>query len=70
MTPKERFYPKILNASRKQQYCPRGRGWVSDINILLTRFEESQQFAKLFKKFGRGPTYLNKQRLILLYQKE
>jgi signal recognition particle subunit SRP54 len=55
MTAKERFYPKILNPSRKQRIAQGAGVTVPDINILLTRFEESQQFAKLFKKFGRGP---------------
>ncbi len=55
MTPKERYYPKILNASRKERIA-RGAGrTVSDVNQLLSRFEQSQQFVKLFKQFGRGP---------------
>jgi signal recognition particle subunit SRP54 len=54
MTSKERFYPKILNPSRKQRIANGAGVMVGDVNLLLTRFEESQQFAKLFKKFGRG----------------
>jgi len=53
MTPKERFYPKILDGSRKKRIA-RGAGvGVEDVNTLLQRFEQSQQYAKLFKKFGR-----------------
>jgi signal recognition particle subunit SRP54 len=54
MTRKERYYPKILNASRKERIA-RGAGYaVTDINRLMKRFEQSQQFAKLFKQFGRS----------------
>jgi len=53
MTPKERFYPKVLDGSRKKRIA-RGAGVkVEDVNTLLQRFEQSQQYAKLFKKFGR-----------------
>lgn len=50
MTPKERTLPRILDASRKQRVA-RGSGTaVSDINLLLERFEQSQQFVRLLKK--------------------
>lgn len=53
MTPKERCMPALLNGSRKQRIA-RGAGvGVQDVNALLDRFEKSQQFVKLFKKFGR-----------------
>jgi len=53
MTRKERVYPKILDASRKQRIA-RGAGvQPADVNLLLQRFEESQQFAKMIKKMGR-----------------
>ncbi len=52
MTLKERLYPKILDTSRKQRIA-RGAGVeVTDVNRLLTKFEESMQFVKLFKKMG------------------
>jgi len=53
MTPKERFYPKVLDGSRKKRIALGAGVKVEDINILLQRFEQSQQYAKLFKKFGR-----------------
>ena len=53
MTPKERIYPKILDGSRKSRVAKGAGVNVSDVNILLERFEQSQQFVKLFKKFNR-----------------
>jgi signal recognition particle subunit SRP54 len=53
MTKKERIYPRVLDASRKTRVAQGAGVQVRDINTLLQRFEESQQFAKLFKKFGR-----------------
>lgn len=53
MTPKERAYPRLLDLSRKDRIA-RGAGvQAEDIGILLKRFEESQQFVKLFKRMGR-----------------
>lgn len=53
MTKKERNDPSILDGSRKLRIA-RGAGLqVSDINLLLSRFEESKQYVKLFSKFGR-----------------
>lgn len=54
MTMKERLYPKLLDASRKKRIAKGAGVAPADITILLDRFEQSQQFAKLFKKFGRG----------------
>lgn len=54
MTEKERFMPKILDASRKKRIAQGAGVQVPDVNVLLDRFEQSQQYAKLFKKFGRG----------------
>lgn len=53
MTKKERFYPKVLDGSRKQRIAKGAGVKVEDVNILLQRFEQSQQYAKLFKKYGR-----------------
>lgn len=54
MTKKERIKPAILDGSRKNRIA-RGAGLqVSDVNLLLSRFEESQQYVKLLSKFGRG----------------
>ena len=50
MTPGERKSPKIIDQSRKKRIA-RGCGLtVDDIDILLKRFEETSQFAKLLKK--------------------
>lgn len=54
MTPKERAIPSLLDGSRKARIA-RGAGVaVAEVNQLLVRFEESQQYVKLFKKIGRG----------------
>ena len=53
MTPKERLQPKILNGSRKQRIATGAGVKVVEVNSLLERFEQSQQFAKLLKRFGR-----------------
>ena len=55
MTPKERVIPRILDASRKRRIAKGAGVEVSDINLLLERFEQSQQYVKLLKKFGRMP---------------
>lgn len=53
MTKKERLSPKILDGSRKLRIA-KGAGVTSaDVNQLLSRFEESQQFAKMIKKMGK-----------------
>lgn len=52
MTIKERRVPGILDGSRKKRIA-RGAGVTpAEVNLLLTRFEQSQQFAKLVKKMG------------------
>ena len=55
MTPKERVLPRILDASRKKRVAQGAGVVVADINLLLERFEQSQQYVKLLKKFGRFP---------------
>lgn len=53
MTSKERFSPSILDSSRKARIA-RGAGVdVPVVNRLLERFKESQQYAKLLKRFMR-----------------
>ncbi len=50
MTPQERRYPKIINASRKRRIA-RGSGTsVQDVNKLLKSYEEMR---RLFKKMRR-----------------
>ena len=53
MTPKERLYPQILDCSRKKRIAKGAGVEVTMVNLLLQRFEESKQYAKLFKKLGR-----------------
>lgn len=53
MTPKERLDHRLLNNSRKQRIAKGAGVQISDINTLLDRFEQSQQYVKLFKNFGR-----------------
>ena len=55
MTPKERAVPRILDASRKKRVAQGAGVAVADVNLLLERFEQSQQYVKLLKKFGRFP---------------
>lgn len=53
MTPKERANHTILNESRNKRIA-RGAGVaVSEMNRFLERFEQTQQFVKMFKKMGR-----------------
>lgn len=55
MTQKERSNRVAIDASRKVRIA-RGAGVSQqDINTLLDRFEQSQQYVKLLKKFGRFP---------------
>lgn len=57
MTQKERVFPKILDASRKKRIAAGAGVAIADINLLLERFEQSQQYVKLLKKFGRLPGF-------------
>ena len=52
MTPKERVNPRILEVSRKKRVANGAGVTVEQINLLLQRFEQVQQYAKLFKKRG------------------
>lgn len=53
MTLKERLNPVVLDQSRKERIA-RGSGVkVQDVNLLLERFEQTQQFVKIFKKMGK-----------------
>ena len=52
MTRKERLYTKLLNGSRRQRVA-RGAGvTVSEVDKLLSRFDQMQQYAKLIRKSG------------------
>lgn len=53
MTPKERKYPQLLNASRKRRVA-RGSGTqVSEINDLLKKFQQMQVMMKKMGKFQK-----------------
>jgi signal recognition particle subunit SRP54 len=52
MTMKERLYPRVLNLSRKERIVKGSGTTLKDLNLLLERFEQSKQFAKLFNKRG------------------
>lgn len=53
MTEKERMIPGILDGSRKKRIAQGAGVNTQDINQLLERFEQSKQFAKMFKKMGK-----------------
>ena len=52
MTSRELFYPHILTASRKRRIAGGAGVGVDQINNLLRRFEDMQQYAKLLTKSG------------------
>lgn len=52
MTERERLAPQVLDASRKKRIASGAGVTTQDINQLLQRFEQSKQFAKMFKKMG------------------
>lgn len=57
MTRKERIRHKLLERSRKSRIA-RGAGvQVRDIDLLLQRFEQMRQFAKLLKKGGNATRF-------------
>jgi signal recognition particle subunit SRP54 len=52
MTRKERLSPHILDASRKKRVAQGAGVEVVDVDMLLSRFQQAQQYAKLLKKLG------------------
>lgn len=52
MTPKERSQPEILDGSRKKRVALGAGVNESDVNSLIKRFEEAQQYVKLLRKSG------------------
>lgn len=52
MTMKERLYPALLDKSRKERVAKGAGVKVAEVNALLARFEQTQQFVKLFKRMG------------------
>jgi signal recognition particle subunit SRP54 len=57
MTFKERLNYKLLNGSRKSRIAKGSGTTVAQVNNLLQRFEQTQQFAKLFKRMGKFPGF-------------
>ncbi len=55
MTPKERVLPTDFGCFPQKKGGQGAGVTVADINLLLERFEQSQQYVKLLKKFGRFP---------------
>ena len=51
MTPKERYYPQLIKASRKKRIADGSGTKVQDVNKLLKQFEQMQ---KMMKKLGKG----------------
>lgn len=54
MTPKERMIPSLLDGSRKKRIAQGAGVTPADVNVLLARFEQIQQYAKLMKKMGKS----------------
>lgn len=52
MTQKERLNPRILDQSRTKRVAKGAGVGVEDVRLLLKRFDELQQYAKLFRKSG------------------
>ena len=52
MTKKEQLMPDILDVSRKKRIALGSGSSVQDVNQLLSRFEQSKQFVKMFKNKG------------------
>jgi signal recognition particle subunit SRP54 len=52
MTPQERRYPDILNASRRRRIASGSGTQVQDVNRLMKQFRETQKIFKTIKKSG------------------
>jgi signal recognition particle subunit SRP54 len=59
MTRKERLDHTILNGSRKARIAKGSGVAVSEVNSLLKRFEEMQQYGKLFKRMSKSHGFFN-----------
>jgi len=53
MTPKERVVTRLLDGSRKKRIAQGAGVSVTDVNALLTRFEQSQQMMKTLKNMDK-----------------
>lgn len=52
MTLVERYNPSLLDGSRKKRVASGAGVQVQDVNLLLSRFEQSKQYVKLLKRSG------------------
>jgi signal recognition particle subunit SRP54 len=52
MTPKERITPALINDSRTKRIATGAGVLKTDVALLIERFQQVQQYAKLFKKSG------------------
>lgn len=58
MTLKERKQPALLSDRSRRQRIVKGAGCsADDLNKLMIRFEQSKQFAKMYKKSGKLPNF-------------
>lgn len=53
MTPRERKYIKLLNASRRRRIADGSGTTVQDVNRLLKQYQDIQNVMKRFKKLGK-----------------
>ncbi len=56
MTPRERKYPKLLNASRRKRIAAGSGVGIPEINRLLKEFEQMSKMMKRMKKMGKRGT--------------
>ena len=54
MTPQERTYPSILNASRKKRVAQGSGTSVEEVNKLLKQFDQMLKMMKQFSGMGKG----------------
>jgi signal recognition particle subunit SRP54 len=57
MTPKERMMPRLLDGSRKKRIAKGAGVGIEHVNLLMSRFEQMQQFAKLIQGAGRSSRF-------------
>ena len=58
MTTEEKEQPETLDQTRKQEIATKSNSNVHDIDQMLEKFEQSKQFAKMFKS-GKMPSLKN-----------
>ena len=53
MSPEERQNPALLDSAAKERIAKTAGVQPKDIDQMLTKFEQSKRFVKLFKRFGK-----------------